>query len=267
MTAWYMGEPMIRLLGLIRLHESGRPGYNADFRQDDKWVLTDKTFDQVRALGRSQVTTGGRTGGREASSAIAGYQFITATLDSLKRSLKLTGKEIMSPAFQDDLAVALMNGRGFMQFMRGEMSAETFANNLAKEWASLPVVTAIKGAHRTVTPGQSYYAGDGLNAALHKPATILTAVRALKTMAMPSASAAAVAEPAAEPVDRELPALTGDATAADAIAASAGVTNSPKPENAPAPAHALRWGLPDTIVVIIVVAVAGFFAAKAAGWL
>lgn len=173
---WYMTPAMVELLRLIRLHEGGKAGYNADFRQDDKWTLTDKTFDQVRALGRSQVTTGGRVGGKEPSSAIGGYQFITSTMDSLRSSLGLSGKEIMSPEFQDDLAVALMTRRGRAKYMAGQMTAEAFCNELAKEWASLPVVTGPK-------KGRSYYDGDGLNKSFHKPETILAAVRALKDAA------------------------------------------------------------------------------------
>lgn len=173
MTPWYMTPAMRELLRLIRLHESGKAGYNADLYNDDKWTLTDKTFDEFRTLGRSQVTTGGKTGRKEPSSALGGYQFLTATLDSLKSDLKLSGKEIMTPEFQDDLAVALMNRRGHLKYLRGEMSAETFCNELAKEWASLPMVTGSK-------KGKSYYAGDGLNAAFHKPETILAAVKALR---------------------------------------------------------------------------------------
>ena len=180
MTRWYMTPAMVALLRLIREREAGAAGYNADFRQDDRWTLTNKTFDEVRALGRSQVTTGGARGGKEPSSAIAAYQFITPTLDSLKRDLKLSGTEIMNEAFQDDLAVALMNRRGHMKYLRGEMGPEAFANELAKEWASLPVVTRIRGSTRYVNPGQSYYAGDGLNKALHDPATVLAAVKALR---------------------------------------------------------------------------------------
>lgn len=186
---WYMTPAMVELLRLIRLHEGGKAGYNADFRQDDKWTLTDKTFDEVRALGRSQVTTGGRTGGKEPSSAIGGYQFLTTTLDSLRSSLGLTGKEIMTPAFQDDLAIALMTRRGRAKYMAGQITAEAFANELAKEWASLPVVSGPK-------KGRSYYDGDGLNKSFHKPETILAAVRALKD--------AAPAPPPDVPVDDPL---------------------------------------------------------------
>lgn len=170
MTAWYMTPAMVELLRLIRLHEGGKAGYNADFRNDDHFPVTSMTLDQTIAAAKRQVAQG------EPSSAIGGYQFLSKTLEGLKRNLKLKGSEIMTPAFQDDLAVALMNGRGHMQYLRGEISAETFANNLAKEWASLPMVSGAK-------KGRSYYAGDGLNKSFHSPETILAAVRALKTFA------------------------------------------------------------------------------------
>jgi hypothetical protein len=53
------------------------------------------------------------------------------------------------------------------------MTAEAFANSLAKEWASLPVVTGKK-------KGQSYYSGDGLNKALVNVEPFLAAVRAAR---------------------------------------------------------------------------------------
>ncbi len=49
------------------------------------------------------------------------------------------------------------------------------------EWASLPVLTATKGAHRQVVRGQSYYAGDGLNKSLVKPERVEDVLRAVRT--------------------------------------------------------------------------------------
>ena len=176
---WYMtNNEMLNLLRLIRLHEGGpgARGYNADYALDDKWTLTSRSFDDVRALGRSQVTRDG-----EASSAIGAYQFLSKTLDSLKQSLKLTGTETFDQNLQDDLGIALMARRGLWKYCAGQMTAETFANNLAKEWASLPVVTSIKGARRQLKIGQSYYAGDGLNKAHHDANTVMAAVKSIKT--------------------------------------------------------------------------------------
>lgn len=172
---WYMTAEMRALLALIRKHEAPA-GYNQRYAEaKPKRDLATMTFDEVRAYGRARVTVDGK-----ASSAIGGYQFITKTLDSLRASLHLKGTELFTPGLQDDLAVALMIRRGLMEYLRGKIGTADFANNLAKEWASLPVVTAITGAHRKLKPGQSYYAGDGLNAAHHKPAVVVAAIEAMR---------------------------------------------------------------------------------------
>lgn len=177
---WYMTAEMRDLLALIRKHEAPA-GYNQRFAEaKPKRDLSLMTFDEVRAYGRARVTVDGK-----ASSAIGGYQFITKTLDSLRASLHLKGTELFTPGLQDDLAIALMVRRGFMEYLRGKLGTSDFANNLAKEWASLPVVTAITGAHRKLKPGQSYYAGDGLNAAHHKPAVVTAAIVAMKAATAP----------------------------------------------------------------------------------
>lgn len=172
----YMSAAMVMLLGLIREGEAGRVGYNADFSNNSHFGnLSLRTFDQVRAMSYSQVKSG------EPSSAIGGYQFLYRTLDSLKTSLHLTGSEKFDPRLQDDLAVALMVRRGLLEYLAGSLSLAGFCNNLAKEWASLPVVTSIRGAHRQLKPGQSYYAGDGLNHAYHPVETITNAIRAVRS--------------------------------------------------------------------------------------
>lgn len=168
-TYW---TPGVSALGaLIRSVEAGPAGYNADYRNDDHWILTNRTLSEVQSLGKLQVTQG------EGSSAIGGYQFISTTLSNLRAKLKLTGKEIFDTNLQDDLAYTLMCSRGLTSYKKGLISAEAFANGLAKEWASLPVVTAMQGAHRKLKIGQSYYAGDGLNKALLTPSQVLAAIR------------------------------------------------------------------------------------------
>lgn len=172
---WYLQPEMLEVLRLIMLHEAGKAGYNADYRNDDRWKLDNYTFDEVRSLSRRQVSVD-----KEASSAIGGYQFLTKTLDSLKSSLKLSGSERFTPAFQDDLAIALMIRRGLMDFLRGNMNIDTFGNRMAMEWASLPVFVPTYRGKRLVKAGQSYYAGDGLNSAFHKVDTVRDAFLKMK---------------------------------------------------------------------------------------
>jgi muramidase (phage lysozyme) len=169
-----MTHGVVKLLEAIRLHEAGKAGYNADFRNNNKWDLQKYTLDEVIALSRSQVTKG------EPSSAIGGYQFLTKTLISLKTSLGLKGGERFTTDFQDDLAFALMIRRGLWAYIHDKLTAERFCNKLAMEWASLPVVTDMQGSRRYIRRGQSYYAGDGLNKAFHKPERIMALVKAIK---------------------------------------------------------------------------------------
>lgn len=106
------------------------------------------------------------------SSAAGRYQFMRATMRELMKELGLKGSQKLDGDLQDRLAYHLLKRRGYEQFVTGKLSLDAFANNLAKEWASFPVLTAIKGAHRQLAVGQSYYAGDGLNKALVDPAKV-----------------------------------------------------------------------------------------------
>jgi muramidase (phage lysozyme) len=130
-------------------------------------------LNSVQALQAKMLANG------SASSACGRYQFLRKTLAATIAEMGLTGKEIWTPDLQDRMAVHLMEKRGLSRYMAGTLSAEGFANNLAMEWASLPVVTAINGKK----PGQSYYAGDGLNKSFHSVASIMALVKALKGVA------------------------------------------------------------------------------------
>jgi hypothetical protein len=66
-----------------------------------------------------------------------------------------------------------MKGRGLDLYLRGSIDEYAFCNNLAKEWASLPVVSGPKR-------GSSYYGGDGLNKALVAVEPFLEVVRNMK---------------------------------------------------------------------------------------
>lgn len=106
------------------------------------------------------------------STAAGGYQFMRKTLGDLRKELGLRDGQQFDPNLQDRLAYHLLKRRGYEKFAEGKLSVNAFALNLAKEWASLPVLADTKGAHREVKRGQSYYAGDGLNKSLTKPVTV-----------------------------------------------------------------------------------------------
>lgn len=164
------------LLDAIRAHEGktyGQIYYGAKGvpKNTDvsKMTLADVLFLQQRMLKAGS-----------ASTACGGYQFLRKTLIATIAQMGLKGTELWDADLQDRMAVHLIENRGLPGYLAGQISREQFANNLAKEWASLPVVTAIRGANRMLTPGETYYAGDGLNRAFHKPEAILALVDAIR---------------------------------------------------------------------------------------
>jgi muramidase (phage lysozyme) len=86
------------------------------------------------------------------SSAVGKYQIIRKTLESLVQAGYAKMDDVFSPQTQDKLAMGLLKIRGLDSFLSGKLSKEEFADNLSKEWASLP--------YRT---GSSYYNGVGGN--------------------------------------------------------------------------------------------------------
>lgn len=146
-----------------------------------KKPLTQMTIDEVLAAQRTWSTKAWakKFKSNVASSAAGGPQFMRATLLQLKSEGKCHGDEIFNEATQRRLAYALLQRRGFDRFVAGRMSGTAFALELAKEWASFPVLKKTPGAHRTVERGQSYYAGDGVNKALVSPARVETALAGL----------------------------------------------------------------------------------------
>jgi len=129
--------------------------YNAYYgnAKNNEVNFTTMTYDDVLAWQDKFVSEG------SPSSAVGKYQFLRKTLRDLKRTEGLKGDELFNEELQDRLATSLLKRRGLDKFRQGTITAETFANNLAKEWASLPMVSGPKR-------GLSYYAGDGLNKAL-----------------------------------------------------------------------------------------------------
>jgi hypothetical protein len=111
------------------------------------------------------------------SSAAGAPQIIRKTLQSLVDQGKVGLNEIYNAETQDRCCDALIAGRGWNKFLKGEISAEQFGNELAKEWASFPVQWDQQGGDRWVRRGQSYYAGDGLNAASASPLEVVDALQ------------------------------------------------------------------------------------------
>lgn len=122
--------------------------------------LENMTIDEVLKMQGEMVASG-----TTPSSAVGGMQIIRRTLAGLKDKYGLSGKEFFSEQLQRQLGVALMEGRGLGDYLAGKIDAETFADNLAQEWAALPT-----------SSGKSYYAGDGKNKALTDRATLMAQI-------------------------------------------------------------------------------------------
>jgi len=78
-------------------------------------------------------------------SAAGRYQVIRKTLQSLGAS----GKVLFDKETQDAIGTVLLYRRGWGMWIEGKLSTNAFADNLSKEWASLPYHT-----------GRSYYDKD-----------------------------------------------------------------------------------------------------------
>lgn len=156
-------NPPKSLLDLISRHESGGD-YNVVY--GGKHVnLTSMTINEVLAWQKDYVRHG------SPSSAAGRYQFLSNTLDGLKKELHLSGNEKFDEAMQDRLATRLLERRGLNEFMSGRISQDQFQKNLAMEWASLPKDSS----------GRSYYAGDGLNKALTSPRVVQSLLAEVKS--------------------------------------------------------------------------------------
>ena len=114
------------------------------------------------------------------SSASGAYQIMKATLADLKKSVPLSGKEVFSRTLQDELGFKLLQRRGYQPWFTGRTTTDMMMIGLSKEWASFPVPSRMRGAHRIVERGQSYYAGDGVNKALVPPDRVWLALEAAR---------------------------------------------------------------------------------------
>ena len=112
--------------------------------------------------------------------AVGRYQIIPDTMDYLKNTLGLKGSEKFDESMQDAMFVELLRRRGYDDWTTGNISNEDFANQLAKEWAALPVMNDMQGNKRPVKAGESYYSGVGSNKALIAPQDVLSALSSNK---------------------------------------------------------------------------------------
>ena len=178
------------LLSLIAKGEStgvrGDP-YTALWPSTTEPNLIRMSLKQVKDFQISRIRSGFK------STACGRYQFIKNTLlDVVKISKLDPERTIFTPDIQDYLILLRLKSiRRLDKWKAGSLihegnsysSQENSANfqvHLAKEFASVPMPFRAQGHRRIVNKGQSYYAGDGLNAAHGKADTFLAGLIDIK---------------------------------------------------------------------------------------
>lgn len=110
------------------------------------------------------------------SSAAGRYQVIRGTLRTAINAGVVSLSDIYDPKTQDKLATYLLQGRGLNRFIAGTLTKERFADNLAREWASLPVITG-------PSAGRSFYDGVAGNKSRISANEILSVLDEVKKLA------------------------------------------------------------------------------------
>jgi hypothetical protein len=117
------------------------------------------------------------------SEAVGKWQFLEDTLRGAYLGAGLKQTDRFSEENQRRVALVLLRRRGLNDYLRGEIPAVRFAQNISKEWASMPCT--IKDRRGRRPRGQSYYAGDGLNKAHVSISALMKAVHDAKSEPKP----------------------------------------------------------------------------------
>ena len=134
----------VGVFGLIGQLES-RNDYNTMAGGGNKKQLTSMTINEVLQYQNSRGTN---------MKAAGKWQIMPNTLRGLKKSMNLTGEELFTPEMQDRMAFELaMNRKGYRQFANATGDEKlalmgAAQNDLAKEWASMPMANDAEGMHR-----------------------------------------------------------------------------------------------------------------------
>lgn len=149
-----------------RIHHPPKPLTTMTIQEVLDWQESIDSLYNSEASGRYQIMEDTLRGYNNDSSVGPG--------NSLYKRAGLSSGDLFSPINQDKMAIVLIEARGLTRFLNNEITREQFANNLASEWASLPLVTGPNA-------GRSKYAGDGLNKSLTSVADFLAAIDKVKS--------------------------------------------------------------------------------------
>jgi muramidase (phage lysozyme) len=137
--------------------------------------LRGMTINEVMAFQKTMKKSG------HESTAVGRYQIIADTLGwVVKNSKNISGDDLFTDRVQDLAGMRLLERRGLSKYESGSMDYNTFAVNLAKEWASLPVpVDMVNGKGVKLKIGDSYHKGVGSNKAHGSPLLMANAIKPL----------------------------------------------------------------------------------------
>ena len=122
--------------GLVKRRKPSQPITELTIQEILDWQESIDRFQLSEAVGRYQIM----------EDTLRGYDNdrTVGPGNPLAKRAGLTNSSLFSPENQDKLALALLNYRGLTKFLNGEITRDQFANNLASEWAALPLVTGSK---------------------------------------------------------------------------------------------------------------------------
>ena len=170
---YYNYRPMLDLLGISEGTDPtpakpNRRGYNETLSYGaytgGDVDLVSMTLHQVDGL-QSQMLAHPKN--KWNSSAAGRYQIVRKTRRSIEESLGISRSELFDETMQDRMACYLLGFRGIDKWLDGNMGLETIVDNLAKEWASLPV-------YKT---GKSYYGNQNASVSVTQVTNALDQVR------------------------------------------------------------------------------------------
>lgn len=151
------------LLELIAAHESVGGSYDSIYPSRTKPGLSNMTIAEADAWQASTASSRG-------SAAAGRYQFM-----HIKKQAADAGigpNEIFSPENQDKMAISLLTKKRKITLDMIKNNPDEAMIRLGMEWAAMPMPKRMQGHNRMVNAGQSYYAGDGKNAAGVSVATV-----------------------------------------------------------------------------------------------
>ncbi|PHP68171.1 hypothetical protein CSC94_05840 [Zhengella mangrovi] len=136
---FFVYRPLLDLIGKSEGTDRG-DGYNETLAYGaftgGNVNLVGMTLSQVDALQTKMLS---HPDNKWKSSAVGRYQIVRTTLRAIRKTLGLGGNLLFDRKMQDRMACYLLGVRGVDKWLAGRLSTETLLDNLASEWASLPM--------------------------------------------------------------------------------------------------------------------------------